>query len=223
MLRTARPQYRRTSQSYSWLKSKLTESNSSSRTILQGTSPRILPSSSTSHIMIYNNSFPLSQVQTRDFSSRNNGLYYSPYAVSTAQIYSRIVRPLGPSLQLKNPLHQQISARLQSSDSKTTKPEEATNNSTSPEKSKVEEDDSRKKASSIEVKVAEETGRTTTNSKNLPPIQESEAATRIHKLVDSVGPTLRRVSNDLNPGDLLSVYGIVALIALIVAAPMAVR
>jgi hypothetical protein len=112
---------------------------------------------------------------------------------------------------------------LQSSDSKTTKPDEATNNITSPEKSKVEEQDSRKKASSIEVKVAEETGSTTTNSKNLPPIQESEAATRIHKLVDSVGPTLRRVSNDLNPGDLLSVYGIVALIALIVAAPMAVR
>jgi hypothetical protein len=221
MLRTARPQYRRTSQSYSWLKSKLTESNSSSRTILQGTSPRILPPSSTSHIMIYNNSFPLSQVQARDFSSRNNGLY-SPYAVRTAQIYSRIVRPLGPSLQLKNPLHQQISARLQSSDSKTTKPDEATNN-TSPEKAKVEEQDSRKIASSIEVKVAEETGSTTTNSKKLPPIQESEAATRIHKLVDSVGPTLRRVSNDLNPGDLLSVYGIVALIALIVAAPMAVR
>jgi hypothetical protein len=171
--------------------------------------------------MIYNNSFPLSQVQARDFSSRNNGLY-SPYAVRTAQIYSRIVRPLGPSLQLKNPLHQQISARLQSSDSKTTKPDEATNN-TSPEKAKVEEQDSRKIASSIEVKVAEETGSTTTNSKKLPPIQESEAATRIHKLVDSVGPTLRRVSNDLNPGDLLSVYGIVALIALIVAAPMAVR
>ena len=208
MLRTARPQYRRTSQGYSWLQSKLAESSSSSRTFLQGTSLRTLPPNS--HL-IHNNSFPVSQVQTRDFSSRN-GLY-SPYAANTGQIYSRIVRPLGPSLQL-NPLHQQISARLQSSDSKNTKQDEAT---TSPEKSNLEGDDTRK-ASSIEVKVAEETG-----SKNSLPIQESEAATRIHKLVDSVGPTLRRVSNDVNTGDLFSVYGIVALIALIMVAPMVVR
>jgi hypothetical protein len=119
-----------------------------------------------------------------------------------------------------NPLQQQISVRLQSSDSKNTKQDEAT---TSPEKSKVEEEDSRKASSSIEVKVAEEAGSTTTNGNKPPPIPESEAATRMHKLVDSVGPTLRRVSNDLNPGDLLSVYGIVALIALIVVAPMVVR
>jgi hypothetical protein len=208
MLRTARPQFRRTSQSYSWLQSQLAESNSSSRTILQGTSQRILPPSS--HL-IYNNLFPVSQVQTRDFSSRND--LYSPYAASTAQIYSRIVRPLGPYLQL-NPLHQQISARLQSSDSNNTKPDEAT---ATPEKSKVEEEELRK-ASSIEVKVAEETG-STTNSKKSPPLQESEAAARIHKLVDSV----RRVSNDVNTGDLFSVYGIVVLIALIMVAPMVVR
>jgi hypothetical protein len=48
--------------------------------------------------------------------------------------------------------------------------------------------------------------------------------TRIQGLVDSVaGPTLKRVKEQINTGDLLSVYGIVTLIAIIIVAPMVVR
>ena len=45
----------------------------------------------------------------------------------------------------------------------------------------------------------------------------------IREMVQSVRPRLKQVSQDINPGDLLSVYGIVALIALIIAAPTAIK
>ena len=47
--------------------------------------------------------------------------------------------------------------------------------------------------------------------------------TRLTALVDSVGPTWKRVSEEWNAGDLLSVYGIVALIGVIAVAPFVVR
>ena len=46
---------------------------------------------------------------------------------------------------------------------------------------------------------------------------------RLTALVDSVGPTLKRVQEEWNTGDLLSVYGIVALIGVIAVAPFVVR
>ena len=46
---------------------------------------------------------------------------------------------------------------------------------------------------------------------------------RVAAIVDSVGPTLRRVANEWDTNDLLSVYGILTLITIIVVAPMVVR
>ena len=55
----------------------------------------------------------------------------------------------------------------------------------------------------------------------------SSTSSAIQDLVErsGVGPTLKRVSKnvEINVGDLLSVYGIIALIAIIIAAPVAVR
>jgi hypothetical protein len=70
------------------------------------------------------------------------------------------------------------------------------------------------------------------SGQSLPPPSDSlarireearEGSARLTALVDSVGPTLKRVSAEWNMGDLLSVYGIVALIGVILAAPMVVR
>jgi hypothetical protein len=62
-------------------------------------------------------------------------------------------------------------------------------------------------------------------SDSLARIREEarEGSARLTALVDSVGPRLKRVSAEWNMGDLLSVYGIVALIGVILAAPMVVR
>ena len=45
----------------------------------------------------------------------------------------------------------------------------------------------------------------------------------IKGLVDSVDTTLKRVSSEWNTGDLMSVYGIIALLVVIVASPIVVR
>jgi hypothetical protein len=45
----------------------------------------------------------------------------------------------------------------------------------------------------------------------------------IREIVNSVGPRLKKASSDINPGDLISVYGIVTLIAIIVVAPTLIR
>jgi hypothetical protein len=45
----------------------------------------------------------------------------------------------------------------------------------------------------------------------------------IRGIVNSVRPRLKKVSSDINPGDLISVIGIVALIAIIVVAPTLIR
>eukprot|EP00934_Nitzschia_sp_Nitz4_P005314 Nitzschia sp. Nitz4//scaffold32_size149145//69827//74087//NITZ4_002882-RA/size149145-processed-gene-0.96-mRNA-1//1//CDS//3329548078//5304//frame0 len=45
----------------------------------------------------------------------------------------------------------------------------------------------------------------------------------LHSLVESMDTTIKRAREQINPGDLLSVWGIVALISIIVVAPMAIR
>jgi hypothetical protein len=42
-------------------------------------------------------------------------------------------------------------------------------------------------------------------------------------LVHSMDTTLKRVSSEWNTGDLMSVYGIITLIGIIIAAPIVVR
>lgn len=53
-----------------------------------------------------------------------------------------------------------------------------------------------------------------------PELKESGT---IASMVDSVGSNIKRVSVEWNTGDLMSVYGIIALISVILAAPMVVR
>lgn len=59
-----------------------------------------------------------------------------------------------------------------------------------------------------------------TTTDEVPPPEEAEPG-RLSSIVRSVGPTLRKVT-EWNVGDLVSVYAIVLLIALIIFSPYVV-
>jgi hypothetical protein len=61
------------------------------------------------------------------------------------------------------------------------------------------------------------------NNNNKDSNPELKESGRIASMVDSVGSNIKRVSEEWNTGDLMSVYGIIALISVILAAPMVVR
>jgi hypothetical protein len=64
---------------------------------------------------------------------------------------------------------------------------------------------------------------TSTEGKPKPSVEGQDEGGRIQHIVESVETNFRRVSNEWNTGDLISVYSIVALIGIIVVAPIFVR